>query len=142
MIDFLLADFMFDAPLDKYVDTAITYQLEDIRFDVTEYGNLQPTCILYNDSTDPDPTTFVQLPNIDVLFKKRLLIGDIVDHDLNLITRPEDASPVPIPRCCKRCGFKLSITHQRKLIIKCLYCQRQKERLNEFPFTESRRNHS
>lgn len=123
MYQFELAELMFDAPLDKYVDIPVSYQLEDVRFDITEYGNLQPTCILYNDSSDPDPTTFITLPNIDVLFKKNLLIGDIVDFELNVIERPKDASPVPIPRCCKRCGFKLSINLQRKLIIKCLYCR-------------------
>lgn len=131
MIDLLLADFMFDAPLDKYVDIPVTYQLEDVTFSVTPYGNLQPTCILYNDSSDPDPTSFVTLPNIDVLFRKRLLIGDIVDHELNLLERPHDASPVVIPKCCRRCGFMLDITHRRKLIIKCLFCQRTNEHLNQ-----------
>lgn len=123
MYQFEFAELMFDAPLDMCVDIPVSYQLEDVRFDVTEYGNLQPTCILYNDSSDPDPTSFITLPNIDVLFKKRLLIGDIVDHDLNLLERPADASPVAIPKCCKRCGYMLSITLQRKLIVKCLYCQ-------------------
>jgi len=133
MIDFDLSTLLFDAPLDKYTDIPITYQLEDIRFDVTEYGNLQPVCVLYNDSTDPDPTSFITLPNVDVLFKKRLLIGDIVDHDLRLIERPLDASPALIPQVCRRCGFKLSIIHQRKLIIKCNYCARHNNKAYSQP---------
>ena len=122
MSELSFVELIFDAPLDKYVDMPITYQLEDVSFEVTEYGNLLPICILYNNSTDPDPTTFIKLPNIDALFKKRLLIGDVVDHNLNLLERPADVSPALLPKNCPRCGSELLFYHQRKLIVKCVSC--------------------
>jgi len=122
MSDASLANLVYDIPLSNLSSEPDSYILDDIGFAVTEYGNLQPLCILYSESNDPDPSRVIYLANTDVLFKKNLLLGDVVDNDLNLIYRPTNVSPVIIPTLCPQCGEPLDINHSRKLLIKCVPC--------------------
>lgn len=122
MSDLSLANLVYDIPLSNLSNEPDGYILDDIGFAVTEYGNLQPLCILYSEHSDPDPSRVIYLANTDVLFKKNLLLGDVVDDDLNLLYRPTNASPVIIPTMCPQCGSALNINHSRKLLIKCIPC--------------------
>jgi hypothetical protein len=122
MSDASLANLVYDIPLSNLSFVSDSYILDDIGFAVTEYGNLQPLCILYNETNDPDPCRVIYLANTDVLFKKNLLLGDVVDDNLNLIYRPTTASPVIIPTRCPQCDSPLDINHSRKLLIKCVPC--------------------
>lgn len=122
MSDASLASLVYDIPLSNLSPEPNGYILDDIGFAVTEYGNLQPLCILYSEANDPDPSRVIYLANTDVLFKKNLLLGDVVDDDLNLLYRPSNVTPVIIPTTCPQCGQPLNIEHSRKLLIKCITC--------------------
>ena len=119
-----LYDLIDDAP--KVVNRSNfpeqVFDIIDIDFTMSDHGNLQPMIVVIDSSTDPDPKGFISLPNLDIMLKNKLLIGDTINDKLELISRPVDASPAIIPANCPKCNNVLTVSCNRKLMVRCQYC--------------------